>query len=224
MSWLINGIKEWSTDYTTTFNTSQSTTTTFSTSNSTTTTFSTSRSTTTTFNTSKTTSTTTTVTTYGNTNNGSILVDTGRWIVYQSYNVSHMNYVQGHWYNQADGANVNSGRQDFSDYNSSNTNPITADGWTYYKGNVWNNEVGSCCGGVNWVYNNILYRTSSANTSFTTTYGTSATTTTTFNTSQSTTTTFNTSRSTTTTFNTSRSTTTTFSTSRTTDRTTNFYA
>ena len=227
MSWFINGIKEWSTDFTTTFNTSQSTTTTFSTSQSTTTTFSTSRSTTTTFSTSKsttttfstskTTSTTTTATTYGPVNNAANS-GSSRWIVYQSYNVAHMNYIQGHWWNDANN------QQNFVSNNSINVNSIVKDNYTYYKGSAWAGHAGSCCGGVNWVYSNVLYRTSSSNTSFTTTYNTTRSTTTTFNTSQSTTTTFNTTRSTTTTFNTSRSTTTTFSTSRTTDRTTDFYA
>ena len=203
MSWFINGIKEWSTGITTTFNTSQSTTTTFSTSRSTTTTFSTSRSTTTTNSTSRGTTRTTQVTQNTGQSNAA---NTGvsQWVKYGG----QLNQVSLNWWN----GNANTGYQ----HNSSNVTSFSSGGYTFHRGNQWTNGDynGSCCGGTNYNYFNVAYRTSGVTTSYTTT----------FNTSKSTTTTFNTSKSTTTTFNTSRSTTTNFSTSRATDRTTNFYA
>ena len=218
MSWFINGVKEWATDYTTTFNTTQSTTTTFSTSRSTTTTFSTSQSTTTTFSTSRSTTTTfstskSTTTTFSGTQypTANETPENFRWIRYDgnAINAAHILW---------DGVDVGSG--------ANAANPINLSGFTYYRGNSMTNpnNHGTCCGGINYDYYNINRRTGTITSSFTTTFNTSATTTTTFNTTQSTTTTFNTTQSTTTTFNTTRSTTTTFSTSRTTERTTNFYA
>jgi hypothetical protein len=206
MSWFINGIKEWSTGITTTFNTSKSTTTTFSTSKSTTTTFNTSRSTTTTFSTSRSTTRSTSVSTTPAQNNAA---NSGYsvWIKYAGNGGLYK--VQANWNEPGEGTT-----QQNTDPNV--TSFTGADGKTYHRGNIWSDPAyhGSCCGGINFNYYNIAYRTSSNNTSFSTT----------FNTSKSTTTTFSTSRSTTTTFNTSRSTTTTFSTSRATERTTDFYA
>jgi len=218
MSWFINGIKEWSTDFTTTFNTSQSTTTTFSTSKSTTTTFNTTRSTTTTFNTSQSTTTTfNTSKTTSRSTSGTYYPAANetpanfRWIRYagNAINQSHLMWA---------GVDVGAG--------GNAANPINLGGYTYYRGNLMSDPAnqGSCCGGINYNYYNIAYRQGTSTTSFTTTYSTTRSTTTTFSTSRSTTTTFSTSQSTTTTFNTTRSTTTTFSTSRTTERTTDFYA
>ena len=223
MSWFINGVKEWSTDYTTTFNTTQSTTTTFSTSRSTTTTFSTSRSTTTTFSTSRSTTTTfntsrststTTQATQNSIQGNNAATGVSQWVKY----TGNLSQVSLNWWN----GNANTAFP----FSNPNVTSFNSGGFTFYRGNQWSDTDynGSCCGGVTYNYFNVAYRTGAITTSFTTTFSTSQSTTTTFNTSQSTTTTFNTSQSTTTTFNTSISTTTTFSTSRTTERTTNFYA
>ena len=203
----LSGVKTWTTNFTTSFNTSSSFTTTFATSKSTTTTFSTSRSTTTTFSTSR--STTTTYNTsrstqsIGGTTNGNWPSDYWTRYLYQ--------------YHQFYGRNlIGWGGSSIADWYSFTDTYRDVGGYRYYKGNYRSQAYPGT-----WHY----YDVSRASIgSVTTTFSTSRSTTTTFNTSRSTTTTFNTSKATTTTFNTSRSTTTTFSTSRGTSRDTTFYA
>ena len=210
MSWLINGIKSWSTDYTTTFNTSKDTTTTFNTSHDTTTTFNTSHATTTTFSTSHSTTTTfstshtTTFTT--NANSGNQFAYGGD--AYPNY-TSWFTYNFGSQIVKWEGANLGSGY-------GPNPNGYTSGSYTYYRGPY--------VFGVNDGAYYYINRTGPTSVSRTTTYNTTRATTTTYNTSNTTTTTYNTSNTTTTTYSTSRTTTTTFSTSNTTQRNTNFYA
>lgn len=198
-SWFINGIKEFSTSFTTTYDTtastSHSTTTTYNTSKSTTTSYNTSKSTTTTFGTSRTTSRTTTSTVNQSGPGG---VPTSMW---WGANWSMINIRwSGTFYRNLGG-------------NAGNYNTVNFGGYTYYKGSLSYNLND---GYPYWAVSRS--GPSSTTTSYTTSYNTSRSTTTTYGTSHSTTTTFSTSKSTTTTYNT------TASTSRTTTRTTNFYA
>ena len=173
--------KEFSTDFTTTFSTSSSFTTTFSTSKSTTTTFSTSKTT------GRSTTRSTLVSQTGTPINS---VSDPNWIRYTgNLSQSKVTWTNGNVANGSPNATQLSGN----------------DGYTYVRGN--NHYNGSCCGGINYNYYNVIRRYNS-NTSYTTNFTTN----------------FNTTANTTTTFNTSKSTTTTFNTSKTTSRDTSFYA
>lgn len=236
MSWFINGIKEFTTTFNTTFSTSSTFTTTFSTSNSTTTTYSTSKSTTTSYSTSKSTTTSyntshSTTTTYG-TSRGTSRSTTGTVTQYGggSYQYNYFwlsapwSQIQIKW-----GGNINGYNRFRNIGGGHNWNSIGYGGYTYYKQGLrsntndgypfWNvNRTGPSTVTTSYT---TYYNTSRSTT---TTYGTSHSTTTTYGTSHSTTTSYNTSHSTTTTYNTSKSTTTTFNTTNSTTRTTNFYA